>query len=61
MIFEMTKQQKDKLDQWKDNIEKVYGEEGKFVYSFKPNGKGHDISIYCDLSKSTLILNEDQQ
>ena len=61
MIFEMTKQQKDKLDQWKDNIEKVHGERGKFVYTFTPNGKKHDISIYCDLSKSTLILNEDQQ
>lgn len=61
MIFEMTKQQKDNLDQWQTNIEKVYGERGKFVYTFTPNGNGHDISIYCELSKSTLILSEDYQ
>jgi hypothetical protein len=56
MIFEMTKQQKDKLDQWQDNIEKVHGEKGKFEYTFKANGKGYDISVFCELSKLSLEL-----
>jgi hypothetical protein len=52
----MTKQQKDKLYQWQDNIEKVHGEKGKFEYTFKANGKGYDISVFCELSKLSLEL-----
>jgi len=60
MIFEMTKQQKDKLDQWQENIEKVHGEKGKFEYTFKANGKGYDISVFCELSKLSLELVDSQ-
>jgi hypothetical protein len=56
----MTKQQKDKLDQWQDNIEKVHGEKGKFEYTFKANGKGYDISVFCELSKLSLELVDSQ-
>ena len=60
MIFEMTKQQKDKLDQWQENIEKVHCEKGKFEYTFKANGKGYDISVFCELSKLSLELVDSQ-
>jgi len=60
MIFEMSEQQKRKLSEWQDSIEKVYGQKGSFEYTFIPNGNDYTITVYSDLSDFELDLTEEQ-
>lgn len=58
MIFEMTQTQKNRLTEWQEAIEKVYGKKGNFQYTFKPNGIGYSISVYSELADFELDLTE---
>ena len=58
MIFEMSPTQKEKLEEWKESIKKVYGQKGNFEYTFKPNGIGYSITVYSELANFELDLTE---
>jgi len=58
MKFEMTDTQIKKLEEWQEAIGKVYGREGNFEFTFKPNGIGYSISVYSDLEDFELDLTE---
>ncbi len=58
MIFEMSEQQKRKLSEWQDAIEKVYGHKGNYEYTFRPNGIDYTITVYSDLADFELDLTE---
>jgi hypothetical protein len=58
MIFEMSEQQKRKLTEWQDAIEKVYGQKGNYEYTFRPNGIDYTITVYSDLANFELDLTE---
>jgi hypothetical protein len=58
MIFEMSLTQKQKLEEWQEAIQKVYGKKGHYEYTFKPNGIGYAISVYSELANFELDLTE---
>ncbi len=56
MKFELDEEELTKLKEWQDAIKKVFGEYGRYTYSFTPNGIGVEIEVYSDLAKTTLDL-----
>lgn len=61
MKFELYEEQIVKLKEWKDAIKLIYGEYGKFVYSFTPTGIGNIVEVYSELAKTTLDLTEEDK
>jgi hypothetical protein len=58
MIFEMSDNQKTKLQIWQDAIEVVYGNKGDYEYIFTPIENGYSIRVYSDLANFELDLTE---
>lgn len=58
MKFEMSETQKQKLEDWQEAIQKVYGNKGDYQYTFKPNGIGYTISVFSELANFELDLTE---
>lgn len=58
MIFEMSLTQKQKLEDWQDAVEKVYGQKGNYEFTFKPNGIDYTITVYSELANFELDLTE---
>lgn len=60
MIFEMSLTQKQKLEDWQDAVEKVYGQKGNYEFTFKPNGIDYTITVYSELANFELDLTESE-
>jgi len=58
MIFEMSLTQKQKLEEWQEAIQKVYGKRGNYEFTFKPNGIGYSVVVYSELANFEFDLTE---
>ena len=56
MIFEMSLTQKQKLEEWQEAIQKVYGKRGNYEFTFKPNGSGYSVVVYSELANFVFDL-----
>ena len=46
MIFKISPSEFKKLKEWQEHIKGVYGEYGKYTYSFTPTGIGNNIEVF---------------
>lgn len=58
MKFELNKKEVDKLKEWKEAIKVIYGEYGKFTYSFTPTGIANHIEVYSELANKSIDLTD---
>ena len=58
MVFELDKEQEEKLEEWKKAIKLIYDEFGLYEYKFTPNGIGVSIKVYSLLAKTEIDLTD---
>ena len=60
MKFEITKEEKEKLEIWKAKIKDLHGKYGLLTYKFTPYGVGTGLTVYSELTGTEIDLTDTQ-
>jgi hypothetical protein len=51
--FTISEKELKQIQEWQEAIKKIYGEYGKYTYSFTPTGIGNVIEVYSEKANIT--------
>ena len=58
LSFELLDVEQKRLEEWKEKIKDLYGEYGRYKYTFSPSGIGNGIEVYSELAKLSINITD---